>query len=100
MIPDLEQHGAGLLEWLYDHSGDGYETPGIDTYLTYHGLSPDNGRVIVDHLARQGLVQDLTTFGGPDARIMAGGIAWVQRVRASRDHRNDQHQEDTVSYSA
>lgn len=96
MIPDLQQHGAGLLEWLYDHSGDGSELPGIDTYLGYHGLSSDNGYLLVDHLVEQGLVEDISTFSAPGARILTPGIARVQRLRADRDGPTDKNQEDTM----
>lgn len=84
MLPDLEYHDSSLLEWIYDHSGDGSELPGIDTLLTDNGLTGDSVRVFLTYLAERGLVKDHSTFGGPVAEITAHGIAWVQQARADR----------------
>lgn len=82
---DLELHSAGLLEWLYDNSGQGWtEIPGIDSYLETHEISKDSGYVLVDYLADRGLVKSLHTLGGPDGVITLEGVAFVQRARVER----------------
>lgn len=82
MPANLEEHAAKLLDWLYASYNSATPSSDIDSYLEENGLDIRFGLDVVRHLADTGLVEDVSTFGGPGALLNHRGIAAAQRRQA------------------
>jgi len=84
-MEDLELESIRLLDWMYDHGGDG-AILSVNGYAALRGLTDQNAWTLGEHLNASGLARVLLGMSmRVDADLTAAGVAFVQQMRTERD---------------
>jgi hypothetical protein len=84
LVLNIELHGMLLLDWLYSHGNPDIFYKTTD-FLVDNNLSDDDGWLLVENLAKRGVIDHAATMDGTvNIRLNGQGIEYVQRVRVER----------------